>query len=100
MVDFSQVVGLQWDSGNHRKNVDKHGVNAVEAEQIFFNDPLLVVTDLKHSGFEERFHALGKTDEGRRLHVTFTVRGHGTLLRIISARDMSRKERLRYDEEN
>ncbi|MGA7858873.1 MAG: BrnT family toxin [Terracidiphilus sp.] len=67
-------------------------------EQVFLNAPLIVAEDLKHSKQEPRFHALGRTDLDRRLHITFTERGKGTLIRPISARDMSRKERDLYEQ--
>jgi uncharacterized DUF497 family protein len=69
-----------------------------EAEQVFFNAPLLVLPDSKHSETEPRFHTLGKTNEGRRLHITFTLRDAGQLLRVISARDKHRKERVIYEQ--
>ena len=99
MFDFDRIVGFQWDLGNARKSGDKHGVQQVEAEQVFFNQPLLVVQDVEHSGSEPRLHALVVTDAGRRLHVTFTLRDLDTRIRIISARDMSRSERGRYEQE-
>jgi uncharacterized DUF497 family protein len=92
MTDLTALEGFDWDAGNSRKSLDKHGVSQAEAEQVFLNDPL-VVEDQKHSAAEPRFHAYGTTDDGRRLHVTFTVRGNGVLVRVISARDMNRKER-------
>lgn len=99
MIDFERIDGFQWDDGNARKSADKHGVDQAEAEQVFFNEPLLVVDDAGHSRSEPRFHALGVTHEGRRLHVTFTLRDKQTKIRVISARDMHRKERTRYDQE-
>lgn len=99
MFDFGLVEGFEWDYGNARKSVDKHGVSQSEAEQVFFNAPLLVVDDARHSDAEPRYHALGRSDTDRRLHITFTLRAEGTMIRVISARDMSRKERLVYDEE-
>jgi uncharacterized DUF497 family protein len=68
------------------------------AEQVFFNSPLLVLPDPRHSEAEPRFHALGKTIEGRRLHITFTLRDAGQLIRVISAKDMHRKERVIYEQ--
>ena len=65
---------------------------------MFFNDPLLLLEDAKHSQREVRFHALGKTDEGRLLHITFTLRHKNTLIRVISARDMHKKERVIYEQ--
>ena len=99
MLSFNRIVGFQWDRGNAQKSAEKHSVEQVEAEQAFFNEPLLVVQDVGHSGVEPRFHALGVTNAGRRLHVTFTVRENDTRIRVISARDMSRKERARYEQE-
>jgi uncharacterized protein len=97
MIDLDQVSGFDWDAGNARKN-DKHAVTLAEAEQVFFNTPLLLLDDVAHSLSEARFHALGKSDEGRQLHITFTLRQAGALIRIISARDMHRKERGIYDQ--
>jgi uncharacterized DUF497 family protein len=96
MIDLHRITGFDWDNGNARKNV-KHGVLQSEAEQVFFNEPLVVLVDLGHSTHEPRFHALGATDEGRRLHITFTLRFDNTRLRLISARDMHRKERAVYE---
>ncbi|WP_417520782.1 BrnT family toxin [Marinobacter sp.] len=98
MVNWVQVTGFDWDEGNSRKNAEKHGVNQSEAEEIFFNEPLLVLEDSRHSHAEARFHALGETDDERLLHITFTLRQNGTLIRVISARDMHRKERAVYEQ--
>lgn len=98
-IDWTVIVGFEWDQGNGRKNADKHGVGQSETEQIFFNAPLLIAQDEKHSANEERFHALGRTESGRRLHVTFTLRGNGSLIRVISARPMHRKEIVFYEQE-
>ena len=97
MIDLSLVVGFDWDDGNARRN-DKHGVSQSEAEEVFFNQPLLLLEDSRHGGQESRFHALGKTHEGRALHIAFTLRTDDTLIRVISARDMHRKERAIYDQ--
>jgi len=93
------VTGFQWDDGNAHKSADKHGVSQSEAEQVCFNEPLLIVDDTGHSGSERRFHALGVTTAERRLHVTFTLGEEDTKMRVISARDMHRKERDRYEQE-
>lgn len=98
MINWAQVTGFDWDEGNSRKNAEKHGVNQSEAEEIFFNEPLLVLEDPKHSQTEARFHALGETDDERPLHATFTLRQNGTLIRVISARNMHRKERAVYEQ--
>lgn len=95
--DLGKVTGFDWDDGNARKN-DKHGVSAAEAEQVFFNAPLLLLEDAGHSQQEQRIHAMGKTDGSRRLHITFTLRQSGILIRVISARDLHRKERAIYDQ--
>ena len=99
MIDWKQIIGFDWDEGNARKSAEKHGVSQAEAEQLFFNQPLLLLPDPKHSQHELRFHALGKTDDRRQLHITFTIRIHAAdkFIRVISARDMHRKERSRYE---
>jgi len=96
MIDWMKIKGFGWDEGNTRKN-EKHGVSMAEAEQVFFNAPLLVLDDSRHSSEEPRFHALGKSDDTRLLHITFTVRHKGEKIRVISARDMHRKERVIYE---
>jgi uncharacterized DUF497 family protein len=96
MLDFDALDGFEWDDGNGRKN-EKHGVSRQEAEQVFFNQPLVLLEDPRHSGGEPRFHLLGKTNEDRLLHITFTLRGSGgTKIRVISARSMSGKEKIVY----
>lgn len=99
MIDWERIVGFEWDEGNARKNAEKHDVSQSQAEQVFFNEPLLMIPDPKHSSSERRIHALGRTDDGRLLHITFTLRTHETKIRVISARDMSRKERSYYEQE-
>ena len=95
MINLSIIVGFDWDNGNSRKSGEKHNVN--QAEQTFFNDPLLNLLDDKHGNKEIRNHAYGKTDKDRKLHITFALRLEDTLIRVLSARDMHRKERMTYD---
>jgi len=97
MIDLAKVTGFDWDDGNIRKN-DKHLVSTAEAEQVFFNAPLLLVIDNRKDYKEPRFHALGKTDDKRLLHITFTLRFSGEKIRVISARDMHKKERIAYEQ--
>ncbi len=92
--DPARYTGFEWDTGNLAKSATKHGVSLEEAEQVFAQQPLLVHPDPEHSGTEARWDALGRTREGRRLFVAFTVRGEK--MRVISARPMSRKERRAY----
>lgn len=96
MIELSLIVGFDWDAGNARKN-EKHSVSQSEAEEVFFNQTLLLLEDSRHGGQELRFHALGRTHEGRSLHIAFTLRQDNTLIRVISARDMHRKERAIYE---
>ncbi|EHO43102.1 BrnT family toxin [Caldithrix abyssi] len=91
---LQECTGFQWDAGNKDKNWLKHQVANSECEQIFFNKPFLVYHDTRHSDAEHRFYALGQTDLGRKLFVVFTIRNKQ--IRIISARDMSKKEREIY----
>jgi len=93
---FEQFSGFQWDRGNIDKNLTKHNVENWECEQVFFNRPLIVLDDPKHSVSEKRWTAFGKTDSVRFLVVIYTKRNN--LIRIISARDMNKRERKFYDE--
>jgi uncharacterized protein len=71
-------------------------VHWAECEEVFFNQPLIVAEDQKHSQHEPRYYLLGETDVGRQIFVVFTVRNK--LIRVISARDMSKKERSAYED--
>jgi uncharacterized DUF497 family protein len=97
VIDLTRVEGFDWDEGNAQKSVNKHDVLPVEAEQVFFNVPLLMLEDLGHSVGEARYYALGRTDSGRLLSISLTLRDEGKLIRVISARPMSRKERAVYE---
>lgn len=91
---FPDITGFLWDEGNSEKNWKRHQVTQAETEQVFLNRPVVVSDDPKHSGAERRFFALGQTDLGRKLAIVFTLRGD--LLRVISARPMSRREGISY----
>jgi uncharacterized DUF497 family protein len=92
---LDQCIGFDWDDANLDKNWLLHRIAFWEAEEVFFNEPLLLREDPGHSRSEVRFFGLGQTDAGRRLFVGFTVRGN--LVRVISARDMTRKEQRVYE---
>ena len=96
MIDFDSIVGFEWDGGNARKSALKHEVSQQEAEEVFFNQPLLIAPDFKHSGTEGRFLAFGSTQMGRPLTVVFTLRQNNSMIRVISARDQHTKERRIY----
>ena len=93
---FEQFSGFQWDRGDIDKNLIKHNVESWECEQMFFNRPLLILDDPKHSVSEKRWAAFGKTDKDRFLVAIFSKRDNS--IRIISARDMNKRERKFYDE--
>lgn len=92
--DYPEFTGFDWDAGNREKNL-KHGIHASECEQVFFNEPLVILDDPKHSVAEDRFAAFGQTDLGRKLVLVYTQRSGS--LRVISARDMNRRERQFYE---
>jgi len=93
--EILSCIGFQWDKGNSEKNWLSHQVTKSECEQIFFNQPLIIGNDEKHSIIETRYYTLGQTDTGRALFIVCTIREN--LIRVISARDMSKKEREVYD---
>jgi len=89
-----KCIGFTWDKANTEKNWLKHSVTPSECEQIFFNTPLIVADDEKHSQKEGRYYALGKNNKDRRLFIVFTIRKNH--IRVISARNMNKKERQVY----
>jgi len=93
--DLAKCTGFDWDEGNLTKNWVRHRVAAAECEQVFFNRPLAAAADEQHSEEEPRVYVLGQTDTGRRLFIAFTTRRG--LIRVISARDMNRRERAEYE---
>ena len=96
-LDIDKIIGFDWDDGNILKNEIKHGLKWQVIEEVFFNEPLIIVEDFKHSNSSEcRCLALGKIDDGMLISVIFTIRENK--IRVISARDMSNKERAFYEE--
>jgi uncharacterized protein len=96
VIDLNSVTGFDWDDNNREKNWEKHQVSAGECEEVFFNIPLLLEDDPAHSQKEPRYYVLGHTIAGRRLFIAFTLREDK--IRVISARDMSKKERSIYEQ--
>ncbi len=98
MRDLDELIGalggFEWDAGNAQKSWVSHRVTQAESEEVFFDLPVFVLKDAKHSGRERRYNVLGRTNADRLLSVIFTIRGD--LVRVISARPMSRKERTAY----
>lgn len=92
---LENIEGFNWNKGNAKKNWLKHRVGIKESEEVFFNKPLVFFKDEKHSIKEKRFGVFGKTNKKRLLTIIFTIRGKK--IRIISARNMSRKERKSYE---
>ena len=90
----AQLTEFEWDDGNSLKNWVRHNISMQECEEAFFNLPLYFAPDFVHSETEERYYILGQTDRSRKIFIAFTIRG--TRIRVISARDMSRKEREVY----
>ncbi|MCG2691452.1 BrnT family toxin [Microgenomates group bacterium] len=90
-----RLILFDWDKGNIDKNIAKHKIKNEEAEEVFVNQPIILLKDKKHSEKESRFMVLGQTDKKRPLSIFFTIRGKE--VRIISARPMGRKERRLYE---
>ena len=97
-LDLDTINGFEWNDGNKDKNLKKHGVPHPIIEEIFFNKPLLLVENFKHSDDECKCLALGKTNDNRLLFVAFTVRNNK--IRVISARPMNKNERGTYESQS
>ena len=93
-----KVLAFEWDRGNKGKNFEKHGVTDEECEEIFFDPEKKILRDRLHSGHEERFIILGKTKLGRLLFLVFTIRKNK--IRVISARDINKREGPLYEEKD
>ena len=93
-LEFKQPVQYDWDKGNIVKNLLKHGVTTVECEEVFGDDNKVVFADVKHSQREKQHIIIGKTKYSRLLYVVFTIRRKN--VRVISARDLNRKEAHYY----
>ncbi len=91
---LENCTGFDWDEHNAGKNWDRHQVTPEEAEDVFFREPLIVRSDVRHSKTEKRYYGLGQTTAGRRLFVVFTIRRR--LIRVISIRDMNQRETETY----
>ena len=92
---LEHCIGFEWDENNVLKNWKLHQVTTEAAEDVFFHDPLVVRSDVRHSKREKRHYALGQTRASRRLFVAFTIRRK--LIRVISVRDMNRDEASAYE---
>ena len=95
---MDDIIGFDWDEGNLDKNWIKHQVTHIECEEVFFNLPLMIEKDIKHSKAESRYYVLGRTHQDRLIFLVFTKREHK--IRVISARDANRKERKIYEKAN
>ncbi len=95
VIDLTKITGFEWDKGNVNKSYQKHGITPNEAEEVFLDENILLLEDIKHSKKEERFEAIGEIFKGDILFLVFTVRGDK--IRIISARKASKKERRQYE---
>jgi uncharacterized DUF497 family protein len=93
--ELAACTGFDWDAGNSDKNWERHRVSPGECEQVFFQRPIRIAPDPAHSQGEARYAALGQTAAGRCLTIVFTIRDG--LIRVISARAMSRRERRMYE---
>ena len=103
VIDLKKLTGFEWDRGNVDKSYQKHGITPNESEEVFLDENILFLEDIKHSSEEQRFEAVGKNIKGNILFLVFTVRGNEQSsttykIRIISARAANIKERRRYEE--
>jgi len=98
MQILPEIIQFVWDKGNEEKSKTSHNVEWWECEEVFLNFPLYLSPDIKHSEHEERFFAFGHSHANRLLTIVFTVRKKN--IRVISARDMKKRERRVYHEKD
>lgn len=95
MVKQEKILEFEWDEGNIDKNYKKHGFTPKQAEEMFLDENLLQLEDIRHSQNEKRFTVLGKTFQKKLLFTAFTIRN--SKIRIISIRTANKKERRIYE---
>ena len=89
------IVGFEWNKGN-LEHIRKHKVLYTECEEVFLNKPLVILFDEEHSGEENRYKIFGISAKNRQLSLAITIRNNQ--IRIITARDQSKKERIAFKE--
>jgi len=89
---------FEWDEAKSQENQRKHGVSFAEAQTVFFDENAVEFYDDKHSEWENRFLLLGLSTKLRVLLVCHCLRERGMVVRIISARKATKKERGIYPE--
>ena len=87
---------FEWDSDKADANIAKHGVSFFEATEVFGDVLSSTAPDPDRSTGEDRYLIFGQTQRGTRLVVSFTDRGD--TIRLISARRMTARERVAYEE--
>jgi uncharacterized protein len=96
MKMLPEFIGFDWDDGNIEKNLRKHNVTTHEAEEMLAIEPFIARHDSRHSiAGEIRLQALGKSKDGRKLFIAFTIRNNR--VRVISVRDMTINEERAYE---
>ena len=87
---------FEWDEAKAAANLAKHAVSFEEAKTVF-DDPVYVdFYDPDHSQDENRYIMIGQSGQGRLLLVSYTERDD--IIRLISAREVTRGEREAYEE--
>ena len=87
---------FEWDPDKARDNEQKHGVSFMEASEVFDDDHSSSIADPDHSASEQRYLIFGSSQQGRHLVVSYTERGDR--IRLISARQMTPRERRAYEQ--
>jgi uncharacterized DUF497 family protein len=91
-------IEFEWDPNKAARNLQKHGVSFEEAATVFRDDLSITATDPDHSAEEERYITVGLSGHNRLLMVSHTERGDS--VRIISARELTPRERKQYEEQS
>ena len=87
---------FDWDENKNRINLEKHGITFEEASTMFFDDRAILFDDPEHSIDEDRFLLLGMSETAKVCIVCHCYRESDTVIRIISARQATKKEEERY----
>ncbi|WP_198265160.1 BrnT family toxin [sulfur-oxidizing endosymbiont of Gigantopelta aegis] len=93
------MIEFEWNPSKAPSNKRKHGVTFEEAQSVFYDDFAIQFFDDENSGEEDRFLILGHSNQSRILLICHCEKDSGNLIRIISARKATAKERKLYQGE-
>ncbi len=92
------TINFEWDENKNEINKKKHGLSFETAQEVFYDEFAVVFDDPDHSVGEERFLIIGMTESSKICIVSHCYRNSDNIIRLISAREATKKEKKIYQE--